>query len=220
MGRAEIDLLRLARSRTIARAIIGSAQERAALDDAARRLARGQCQILQFGSARINRLLPRVTRPIPIARPLPDVADHVVEPVAVRLEAADRRGGGIAVLVGVVDGEDALPGIGDRLAFGIEGTRPIILAVATAARREFPLRLGRELTTAPARIGQRILVGDMHDRMIVLARNRAAGTGRRTPIGARDVLPPLRDAAAARDIGGLDEYHRARSKQAPGHAGM
>src|SRR5215475_11579163 len=88
MGRAEIDLLRLARGRTIARAIIGSAQKRAALDDAARRLAGGQCQLLQFRSARISRRLARVTRPIPIARPLPDVADHVVEAVTVRLEAA------------------------------------------------------------------------------------------------------------------------------------
>src|SRR5262245_7695147 len=159
MGRAEIDLLRLARSRTIARAIIGSAQERAALDDAVRRLAGGQCQILQFGSARIDRLLPRVTRPIPVARPFPNIADHVVEAVAVWLEATDRRGGGIAVLGGVVDGEDALPGVGDRLALGIEGARPVVLAVATAARGEFPLRLGRHLAPAPARISERILVG-------------------------------------------------------------
>src|SRR6516165_2618230 len=220
MGRAEIDLLRLARSRTIARAIIGSAQERAALDDAARRLARGQCQILQFGSGRINGLLPRMTRPIPIARPLPDIADHVVEAVAVRLEAADRRGPYVAVLVGVVDGEDALPGIRDRLAVRIEGARPVVLAVATAARSKFPLRLGRELTIAPARVGQRILVGDMHDRMIVLARDRAARACRRTPIGARHVLEPLRDAAAARDIGRRDEHHRAGNEQLPGHAGV
>src|SRR5262249_5423305 len=220
MGRTEIDLLRLARSRTISRAIIGSAQKRAALDDAAWRLAGGQCQLLQFGSARISRRLARVTRPIPIARPLPDIADHVVEAVAVRLEAADRRGPGLAVLVRVVAREDALPAVGDRLALGIEGTRPVVLAVATAARGEFPLRLGREFTAAPARIGERILVGDMHDGMIVLARNGAAGTGWLTPIGARHVLEALRDAAAAGDIGGLDEDHRAGNEQLLGHAGM
>src|SRR5262249_21761607 len=101
-----------------------------------------------------------------------------------------------------------------------EGTRPIVLAVATAARGEFPLRLGRELAPAPARIGERILVGDMHDRMIVLARDRAAGTGRRTPIGARHVLEPLGDAAAARDIGRRNEHHRAGREQLLGHAGM
>src|SRR5262249_6147623 len=123
----------------------------------------------------------------------------------VGLEAADRRGPGVAVLVGVVDGEDALPAVGDRLALGIEGARPIILAIATAARGEFPLRLGRQLTPAPARISERILVGAMHDGMIVLARNRTAGTGRLTPIGAGHVLEPLGDPAAARDTGGLDE---------------
>src|SRR5215475_2559922 len=220
MGRAEIDLLRLARGRTIARAIIGSAQKRAALDDAARRLAGGQCQLLQFRSARISRRLARVTRSIPIGRPLPDVADHVVEAVTVGLEAADRRGPGVAVLVAVVDGEDALPAVGDRLALGIEGARPIILAIATAARGEFPLRLGRQLTPAPARISERILVGDMHDGMIVLARNRTAGTGRLTPIGAGHVLEPLGDPAAARVSCGLDEDHRAGNEQLLGHAGM
>src|SRR6516225_7293293 len=200
MRGAEVDLLRLARGRTIARAVVGGAQIRAALDDPARRLASGQCEVLQFRSGRIGRRLARMTRSIPIARPLPDIADHIVEAVAVRLEAADRRGPYVAVLVGVVDGEDALPGVGDRLALGIEGARPIVLAVATAARGEFPLRLGRERTPAPARIGERILVGDMHDGMIVLARDRAAGTSRLPPIGARDVLPPLGDPAAARDV--------------------
>src|SRR5262249_47933285 len=121
-----------------------------------------------------------MTRPIPIARPLPNIAHHVLEAVAVRLEAADRRGPDVAVLVGVVDGEDALPGIGDRLALGIEGARPVVLAVATAARGEFPLRLGRQLAPAPARVGQRILVGDMPDRLIGLARNRTAGPSRRS----------------------------------------
>src|SRR5215475_10067185 len=141
MRRAKVDFLRLSRRRTIARAVVGSAQVRAALDDAAWRLAGSQRQIVQFGAARIDRCLPRVPRAIPVGRPLPNIADHIVEAVAVRLEAADRRGPGVAVLVGVVDGEDALPGVGDGLAFGVEGARPVILAVAAAADSEFPLRL-------------------------------------------------------------------------------
>src|SRR5207253_1126434 len=108
-------------------------------------------------------LLARVTRPVPVARPFPDVTDHVVEAVAIGLEAANRRGPGVAILVGVVDGEDALPAIRDRLALRIERARPVVLAVATAARGKFPLRLGRKLASAPARISKRILVGDMHD---------------------------------------------------------
>ena len=73
--------------------------------------------------------------PIPIAGTLPDVADHVVQAVTVRLEAADRGGAAVAILVRVVDREDTLPGVGDRLALGIESARPVVLAVATAARR-------------------------------------------------------------------------------------
>jgi hypothetical protein len=75
-----------ARGRTIAGAIVRSAQERVALDDAAWRLAGGQRQIVQFGAARINRVFSRVTRPIPIACPLPDIANHVIKPVAVWLD--------------------------------------------------------------------------------------------------------------------------------------
>src|SRR5215831_18946680 len=202
MRSAEVDLLRLPGGRTIARAVVGRAQKRAAFDHPTRRLTARQRQILQFGPARIDRCVARMTRSIPIARPLPDIADHVVEAVTVRLEAADWRGPYVAVLVRVVDGEDALPGVGDRLALRIERARPVVLTVATAACGEFPLRLGRERTPAPARIGKRILVGDMHDGMIVLVRNRTAGTGWLTPIGAGDVLPPLSDPAAARDIGG------------------
>jgi hypothetical protein len=33
-----------------------------------------------------------VPRPIPIARPLPNISDHVVEAVTIGLEAGDRRG--------------------------------------------------------------------------------------------------------------------------------
>jgi hypothetical protein len=65
----------------------------------------------------VSKLRGQVPRAIPVTRPLPHVADHVVEAVAVRLEAADRGGRGVAVLVRIVDGEDTLPGIGDRLAF-------------------------------------------------------------------------------------------------------
>src|SRR5262245_39183009 len=144
MRGAEVYFLRLQRGRTMACAVMRSAQNRAALDDAAWRLGAGQRQIPQFWSARIDRCLPRVTRPIPVARPLPDIADHVVEAVTVRLEAADRRGPGVAVLVGVVDGEDALPGIGDRLALAIQRARPGGLAGSTPARRQVPFRRGRE----------------------------------------------------------------------------
>src|SRR4029077_17807020 len=48
--RAEVDFLRLPRRRTISRAVVGSAQVRAALDDAAWRVAGGQRQTRSSGS--------------------------------------------------------------------------------------------------------------------------------------------------------------------------
>src|SRR5262249_43645687 len=71
---AESALLRLARGGAIASAVIGRAQIGAALDHAARRLAAREQDVLRFGSARIDGLLARVARPVPIARPLPHVA--------------------------------------------------------------------------------------------------------------------------------------------------
>src|SRR5688500_10711051 len=102
-----------------------------------------------------------MSRPIPVAGPFPDVANHVVEAVAVWLEAPDRRGSGIAVLFAVQHRKEALPGVRDRLAVSIEGARPVILAGTAAARRELPLRFCRQAAATPPRIGERILIGDM-----------------------------------------------------------
>jgi hypothetical protein len=89
---------------------------------------------------------------IPIAGPLPDVADHVVEAIAVGLEAADRRGPGVAILVRVVDREDTLPGVGDGLAIRSERARPVVLAVAAAARGESGRWRSEPMTNVPPRM--------------------------------------------------------------------
>src|SRR3954452_15292497 len=119
-----------------------------------------------------------MARPIPVARPLPHIADHVVEPVAVRLEATNRRGSGMTVLIAVVYRKETLPGICDRLALGIVSVRIIVLTVAAAARGELPLCFGRNFASTPMRIGKRILVGNMYNGVIFPARYRAAGAGR------------------------------------------
>ena len=64
-----------------------------------------------------------MARYVPVVCPFPNVADHVVDAVAVGLEATDRSSPGIAVVVSVLHREDALPGIGDGLALGVEGAR-------------------------------------------------------------------------------------------------
>src|SRR5262249_28244986 len=108
-----------------------------------------------------------MTGHVPVARPLPHIADHVEEPVAVRGKAADRRGACIAVLFGIVDGKDALPGIGDGLAILVVGLAPILAVIFAAARGIFPLSLGGKLTPEPMRVSQRILISDMDNGMVL-----------------------------------------------------
>src|SRR5215472_3124497 len=61
---------------------------------------------------------------VPVRRPLPDVADHVVQAVAVGRERADRRGPLVAVVLRVLNGELALPGVGHPAAVRIELISP------------------------------------------------------------------------------------------------
>src|SRR5262245_57578324 len=110
-----------------------------------------------------------MARHIPVARPLPNIADHVVEPVAIGWKAADWGDARIAILFSVVDRKDALPGVGDGLAILVEGLAPALTLIVAAPRRIFPLRLARKLATEPMRVGERILVGNMDDGMVLLA---------------------------------------------------
>ena len=49
-------------------------------------------------------------------------------------------------------------------------------AVESAARREFPFGFGRQFLAGPARIGERVAEGHVHDRMIVEPLEVAAGS--------------------------------------------
>src|SRR5512132_4197738 len=58
------------------------------------------------------------------------------------------------------DSNGTLPGIRDRLAFGIIGAAPAVLAITSAPRRELPLRFGRQAAAKPLRIGESVFVSD------------------------------------------------------------
>src|SRR5262245_41317413 len=108
-----VDRLRHAGGRAVAAAVVGRAEMRAALGDLARdgagrlrvdaRLAAGAAARASGGGA---------VRGIPIAGPLPDIAGHVVEAVAVGREGT--HWGGVFEAVGqrVLNRELALPGVG------------------------------------------------------------------------------------------------------------
>src|SRR6267143_4524672 len=96
-----VDRLGMTRGRTIAAAVVGSAEMRAAFKHLAwnpdvrltRVVARGLRPAARIfrNAARLRRLGVVFLR-IPIGRPFPDIPDHVVDAVAVRRECSDGRG--------------------------------------------------------------------------------------------------------------------------------
>src|SRR5262245_13299670 len=116
-----------------------------------------------------------MTRDVPVGRPFPDVPGHVVEVVAVRWEASDRRRALVAVELRVLPGELALPAVRHRLA-----VREVLVApgerraVEPAARGVLPLGLGRQLLARPRRVRLGVLTRDVDDGMVVAAVDRVA----------------------------------------------
>src|SRR5262245_52584388 len=119
MTRPGVNLLRNARRRPVAQTVIRRAKIRAALQDLPRdaylRRPRVDARFflsafrVEVGAAGVGYTAVLL---IPVGRPLPDVAGHVVKAVAVRRKGADRRRALITVGQQVHYREFALPGIG------------------------------------------------------------------------------------------------------------
>src|SRR5262245_12137902 len=99
MARRGIDWLRHARRRPVASTVIRGAQIRPAFHDPPRALDRGHSRIvapLPLAAARFIDRAARALDPavilIPVGRPSPDVAGHVIQTVAVWRKGADWRG--------------------------------------------------------------------------------------------------------------------------------
>src|SRR6476620_12214209 len=133
MTGGSIDRLRMARCRPVASAVVRRAQMRAAFDDLLWNLDVGRSGVVAAILAPAARVLRNaagfwgvglVPRRVPVGRPLPDVADHVVQPVTVRRERGDRGGALEAVRPGVLARKFALPGIGHVAALRRELIAP------------------------------------------------------------------------------------------------
>src|SRR5580698_9322006 len=119
MAGRRVDRLGHTRGWAIAPAIIGRAEIRTALHHLARDAHAGHARIVAFvaqASARVLRAgtaggCRPVARLIPIRRPFPDIADHVVQPVSVRRERPNRRGALVTVAAEVLPRKFALPGV-------------------------------------------------------------------------------------------------------------
>src|ERR1700682_5450467 len=122
-----VDRLGMPRGRTIAATVVGSAEMRAALKHLAwnpdirltRVVARGLGSAARiFRNATRLRRIGFVLLRIPIGRPFPDIADHVVQAVAVSRERGNRRRALESVCAKVLVWKFALPSIGHVLAAG------------------------------------------------------------------------------------------------------
>src|SRR4051794_22805252 len=165
MAGGGVDRLALACGGSEAQAVVRRAQVRAALDDPARYPLVGRRP-----AARLFALARREG----VARPLPDVAGHVIQAVAVGWEGTDRRRAGVAVEHEILPGELALPAVGQHLPARRELVTPCEgLAVEPPARGVLPLGLGRQRLARPRRVRRGVLVGDLRDR-VAAARVRVA----------------------------------------------
>ncbi len=119
----------------------------------------------------------------------------------------------MAVFGQVLPRKFALPGIGPVHAIRRQFRAPGVFAVAAiAARGELPLRFGRQGLAGPARVGLDIGVGDVHDRVVVAAFQRAVRTLRMPPVGTGDELPPLVMVAQVDAVRRRHEHHRGRTQ--------
>src|SRR3546814_2595464 len=107
-------MLRMPRRRTVTLAIVDGAQVRSALHNLAADARAGRRIVIALRERRAARIgdraagrlgLRRLRCRIPVARPFPDIADHVEKPVAIGRKAADRRGAVIAVGLGRRNGK-------------------------------------------------------------------------------------------------------------------
>src|SRR6266571_1951339 len=172
-----VDRLRVTRGRAVAAAVVRRAQMRAAFGDLARnfnlRLA-GVVAAILFAAAWILRNAARLRRVSfmlggpPIGGPLPDIADHVVDAVAVGRKRHHRRGTIETIFAAVFVREISLPGIGAMLSAGRKIIAPSEFgAIEAAARGELPFRFSRQIFARPFCVGECVGERDVYYRMIV-----------------------------------------------------
>src|SRR5215831_19015736 len=104
---------------------------RSAFHDFARDLDRWLVRIVAFVSFSASRVKARAARVndfavllVPVSGPLPNVACHVVEPIAVGWKRSHRRSSLEPVFFKVLPGKFALPGVGHMFAVRRERIAP------------------------------------------------------------------------------------------------
>src|SRR5262249_38099524 len=128
---------------------------------------------------------------IPIGAPLPDIARHVMKPIAVGWERANGGSRAEAVFRGVLVREAPLPDVGHPFAFGLQFISPRIgLALQPTASGEFEFGLCRQALAGPLGISDGVLPGNLNNGMPGAPPKIAGGSLRVPPVSALHVIPP------------------------------
>src|SRR5271156_4271598 len=123
-------------------------------------ILRGTAWILR--NATCFRRINLVSRRIPIAGPLPNVAYHVVDTITVGGECGHRRGAFETILVPIAPREVALPRVRHVPPAGHEFVTPGKLgAIKSTARGKFPLSLRRQVFSGPFGVGFGVSIGNV-----------------------------------------------------------
>ncbi len=150
-----------------------------------------------FGAGRVDEHTPVGGQGVglrqePVAAPLPDVAGHVVQAVAVGRERLHRRRALVSIFRRIFIREVALEVVALRMVFVERFVAPdVLLAFQAAARRALPLGLGRQAFAGPFGIGDGVVPGNLYDGVVVPAVDGAARSFRVAPVGPGLPLPPL-----------------------------
>ena len=157
-------------------------------------------------------LLNAVLRGVEVCRPLPDVAGHVAQAVAVRRERSDGGGAGVAIGFEVLPGELPLPRVRHHLAARRELLAPRVRsALEPTTRGELPLCLGRDLLAGPRGVGVDVLPCEVDDGVLAAFGDVATGPLRTAPRGTSDELPPMAQ------VGQIDRARRLLEDKRTGY---
>src|SRR5215207_10522796 len=204
VGGAGVDRLGHAGGGAVAAAVVGGAQMRAALHHPATDggpVAGVDAAVAGRGAAAVVGV---AVGQVPVAGPLPDVADHVGQAVAVGREPAHRGRAHIPVQLQVLVGELALPGVGHPAAPGVELIPPRVGGpVQAAPAGQLPFGLGRQVLAGPGGVGLDVGPGDVDHRVVGLAPDRAGRPLGVAPVGPGHIGPPVVVVAQVDGVAGV-----------------
>src|SRR4029453_15243966 len=214
VGGAGVDRLGHAGGRAVAPAVVGGAQMRAALHH----LAGDGRPVAGRGAAAVVGVAVGL---VPVAGPLPDVADHVEQAVAVGREPAHRGRPCIAVQLQVLDRELALPGVGHPAAVRVELVAPGELRpLQPTAAGQLPLGLGGQVLAGPGGVGGHVGPGDVDHWVVGFLLDRAGRPLGVAPVGPRHIGPPVVVVTQVDPVAWGAEHHRGRDQRLRSGAGV